>query len=157
MLLHDVQADIRIYLPAAVYCVAILLLLQRCCVLPLFVTVCRMAKIVTVIHCIWFQFVFFLYIRTRCVFNEPLGSTVALSASIFFFFFFPIPFIFFALLFSLLVVPQIRGHVAGSSPPLPSTVRALHFFRDKISALSSLVDSRRIVLTHDRRSQQLIL
>ena len=28
MLLHDVQADIRIYLPAAVYCVAILLLLQ---------------------------------------------------------------------------------------------------------------------------------
>ena len=62
-----------------------------------------------------------------------------------------IPFIIFALLFSsLLVVPQIRGHAAGSSPPLPTTrtVRALHFYREKISAVSSLVDSRRIVLTH---------
>ena len=36
--------------------------------------------------------------------------------------------------------------MAGSSPPLPTTVRALHFYREKISALSSLVDSRRIVL-----------
>ena len=53
--------------------------------------------------------------------------------------------LFFALLFSLLVVTQIRGHIAGSSPPLPTTVRALHFYREKISALSSLVDSRRIV------------
>ena len=58
---------------------------------------------------------------------------------------------------SLLVATQIRGHIAGSSPPLPTTVRALHFFREKISALSSLVDSRRIVLTHARLSQQLIL
>ena len=58
---------------------------------------------------------------------------------------------------SLLVVTQIRGHIAGSFPPLPTTVRALHFYREKISALSSLVDSRRIVLTHARRSQQLIL
>ena len=58
---------------------------------------------------------------------------------------------------SLLVVTQIRGHIAGSSPRLPSTVRALHFYREKISALSSLVDSRRVVLTHARRSQQLIL
>ena len=67
--------------------------------------------------------------------------------------FFNIPFILFALLFSpLLVVTQIRGHIAGSSAPLPPTVRALHFYREKISALSSLVDSRRIVLTHARRS-----
>ena len=58
---------------------------------------------------------------------------------------------------SLLVVNQIRGHVAGSSPPLPTTVRALHFYREKVSALSSLADSRLIVLTHARRSQQLIL
>ena len=28
---------------------------------------------------------------------------------------------------SLLVVTQIRGHIAGSSPP-PTTVHALHFF-----------------------------
>ena len=28
---------------------------------------------------------------------------------------------------SLLVVTQIRGHIAGSSSPLPATVRALHF------------------------------
>ena len=58
-----------------------------------------------------------------------------------------IPCIIFALLFSisLLVVTQIRGHIAGSSPPpLPTTVCALHFYRGKISALSSLVDSRRI-------------
>ena len=33
----------------------------------------------------------------------------------------------------------------------------MHFYRENISALSSLVDSRRIVLTHARRSQQLIL
>ena len=46
---------------------------------------------------------------------------------------------------SLLVVTQIRGHIAGSSPPLPTTVRALHFYREKISALSSLANSRRIV------------
>ena len=48
---------------------------------------------------------------------------------------------------SLLVVTQIRGHIAGSSPPLLTTVRALHFYREKISAISSLVDSRRIVLS----------
>ena len=42
---------------------------------------------------------------------------------------FSIPFIIFALFFplSLLVVTQIRGHIAGSSPPLPTTVRAFHF------------------------------
>ena len=48
---------------------------------------------------------------------------------------------------SLLVVAQIRGDIEGSSPPLPTAVRALHFNREKISALSSLVDSRRIVRT----------
>ena len=58
---------------------------------------------------------------------------------------------------SLLVVTQIRGHRASSSPLLPTTVRAFHFHRDKISTLSSLFDSRWIVLTHARRSQQLIL
>ena len=38
--------------------------------------------------------------------------------------------------------------MAGSSDPLPSTVHALHFYRENISALSSLVDSRRIVHNH---------
>ena len=38
---------------------------------------------------------------------------------------------------SLLVVTQIRGYIAGSSPPLPTTVRALHFYREKISVLPS--------------------
>ena len=56
----------------------------------------------------------------------------------------------------VIVVTQIRGHIAGSSPPIPTTVRALHFYREKILAVSSLVDSRRIVLTHARHSQQLI-
>ena len=48
------------------------------------------------------------------------------DACIFFFFFFPIPFVFpMPLLISpfyslsLLVVTQIRGHIAGSSPPYP--------------------------------------
>ena len=40
---------------------------------------------------------------------------------------------------SLLVVTQIPGHIAGSSPPLPTLVRALHFNREKIPALSSLL------------------
>ena len=54
-------------------------------------------------------------------------------------------------------ITQTRG-IAGSSSPVPTTVRALHFYLEKISALSSLVNSRRIVLTHaiSRRSQQLI-
>ena len=78
-------------------------------------------------------------------------STIFASPA-FFFFFFSIPFIIFALLCSLLlVVTQIRGHIAGSYPPLPTTVRALHFYREKISAL--LASSTRIVLTHARRSQ----
>ena len=59
--------------------------------------------------------------------------------------------------FPLLVATQIRGHVAGSSPPLPTTVRALHSYREKISALSSSVDSRRIVPAYTTRSQQLML
>ena len=44
---------------------------------------------------------------------------------------------------SLIVVTQIRGHIAGSSPPLPTTVRALYLLREKMSALPSLGDSRR--------------
>ena len=70
-------------------------------------------------------------------------------------FFHPISFLRPFLFLSLLVVTQIRGHIAGSSPPLPTTVRALHFYHE-ILFISSLVDSRRIVLTHARRSQQLI-
>ena len=38
---------------------------------------------------------------------------------------------------SPLVVTQIRGHIAGSFPPLPTTVRALQFYREEISALPS--------------------
>ena len=56
---------------------------------------------------------------------------------------------------SLPVVTQIRGHISGSSSPLPTTVRALHFISRRFQL--SLVDSRRIVLSHARRSQQLIL
>ena len=62
-----------------------------------------------------------------------------------------------SLLLILIVVTQIRGRIAGSSPPLPTTVRTLHFYREKISTRSFLVDSRRIALTHARRSQQFIL
>ena len=64
----------------------------------------------------------------------------------------------FSLLFSF---PPSRNSDPGSHSrlfsPLPTSVRALHFYPEKTLALSSLVDSRRIVLTHARRSQQLIL
>ena len=71
-------------------------------------------------------------------------------------FFFPIPFILLALLLSL---PLSRDSDPGSYGrlfPLLTTVRALHFYREKIAALSSLVDSRRTAPTHARCSQQLI-
>ena len=78
-----------------------------------------------------------------------------------FFFLLSMPFVVFAVFsLSLLVVTQIRGHIAGSSSPSTlRTVGALRFHREKISALSSLVGLRRPVLTPTlrRRSQQLIL
>ena len=62
-------------------------------------------------------------------------------------FFFFIPFIMLALLSrSLPVVTQIRGHIAGPPPPSPLPYyTCLHIYREKNSAFSSLVDSRRIV------------
>ena len=57
---------------------------------------------------------------------------------VFSFFFFPHPIYDLRPSFlSLLVVTQIRGHIAGSFPPLPTTVRALDFYREEILALSS--------------------
>ena len=76
---------------------------------------------------------------------------------IYFLFFHPIYYLRPSILSLQLVVTQIRGHIAGSSPPLPTAVRALHFYREKLSALSCLVDSRRIVLPYTRHSPQLIL
>ena len=68
----------------------------------------------------------------------------------------PIPFIVFALFFSS---PPSRNSDPGSHgrlfSPLPATVHALQFYREKISALSSLVDSRRIAATQPRRSERL--
>ena len=70
--------------------------------------------------------------------------------------FFFIPFIMFALLFSL---PASRNAGPGSHTRLfsllPATVHAFHFYREKTSALSCLVDSRRIaphttVVLHSR-------
>ena len=75
----------------------------------------------------------------------------------FFFFFSPRPIYYLRpSVLSLLVVTQTRGHIAGSSLPLPTTVCPLHFYREEISALSSLVDSRPTVPSHARRSQQLV-
>ena len=72
-------------------------------------------------------------------------------------FYFSIPKTIFALLFSL---PTSRNSGQGSYSrpfsPLPTTVRALHFYSEKTSALSSLVGSCRIAPTRAaRRSQQL--
>ena len=59
---------------------------------------------------------------------------------------------------SLLVVTQIRGsHNRLFSPPTHYGSCRAFFFARRFSALFSLVDSRQIVLTHARRSQQLIL
>ena len=77
--------------------------------------------------------------------NTLLGEVLAV-ASDFFFSFFLASHLFSSLLCSLslvVVVTQIRGHTADSPPPLPTSVRALYFYREKTSALSSLVDSRR--------------
>ena len=79
--------------------------------------------------------------------------------------FFSIPFIIFARLFSLPPISSRNSDPGSRSrlffPPThySCSFRALHFYREKISALSSLVDSRRIVLTHaiNRRSQQLLI
>ena len=53
------------------------------------------------------------------------------------------------------------GSHSGPYSPFPSSLRftnAFIFYRENMSALSSLVDSRRIVLTHAaRRSQQLLV
>ena len=59
-------------------------------------------------------------------------------------------------------LPPINGRTSDPGPHstlfslLPTTVRALYFYREKTSDLSSLVDSRRIGPTHARHSQQLI-
>ena len=82
------------------------------------------------------------------------------TASADFLFFFFIPFVIFAVLFS----PSCSGRNSdpgshsGLFSPLPTAVHALHFCREKTSALSSLVDSRRIAraLAINRRSQQLL-
>ena len=68
----------------------------------------------------------------------------------------PIPFIILAHLFSL---PSSGNSDPGSHSrlffPLPTTVRVLHFYRDSISALFPLVDSRPSVPAHSRRSLRL--
>ena len=62
-------------------------------------------------------------------------------------FIFSIPFTIFGLLLSLLVVTPDPGLHSRLFSPLHTTVRALHFYRQKTSALSSLVDPSRNVLT----------
>ena len=74
--------------------------------------------------------------------------------------FFSIPFIIFALLFSL---PPSRNSDPGSHsrpfPPPPHYGSCLAFLSPEeiFSSLSSLVDPRRIVFTHARSSQQLLI
>ena len=78
--------------------------------------------------------IFFVRAAFLFVFAPLVLAFVAL-ALLYFSFFLVHPIYHLRLLFSLhpipllIVVTQIRGHIAGSSPPLPTTVRALHFFR----------------------------
>ena len=53
---------------------------------------------------------------------------------------------FFVFLLPAVHVTQTQGQQAGSSPP-PHYGTRLRFHREKYSALSSLVDSRRVVLS----------
>ena len=72
-----------------------------------------------------------------------------LRVLVFFFFFFCIPFVMFAPSFfspSYCSRNLDPGSHSRNFYPLPTTVRALHFFREKTSALSSLVDPRRLAL-----------
>ena len=111
---------------------------------------------------IYFRHVFALMSRNGCV--GPLnncmrlhGMSRALCIYQVYSIYIPIHSLSSPFFFSL---PPSRNSDTGSHSrlfsPLATTVRALHFYCEKISALSSLVDSRRIV-TRARRSQQLIL
>ena len=78
----------------------------------------------------------FFFVRAAFLFVfAPLVLAFVALALLYFSFFLVHPIYHLRLLFSLhpihlvIVVTQIRGHIAGSSPPLPTTVRALHFFR----------------------------
>ena len=77
----------------------------------------------------WYLAIFFSPLFFHCVYYSHISALV-LSRS-------------------LPVATQIRGYIPG--PPSPSrltrTVRAFIFYRKKSSALSSLVNSRRIVRT----------
>ena len=81
-----------------------------------------------------------------------LGVGGVLVRSHIYMFFFSIPFLVLVLLFSLpptVVVTQIYLKVTKQALlPLPHYGTRLHFYREKSAALSSLVDSRRNVLTH---------
>ena len=101
----------------------------------------------------------FTYSSDPRVYCWMSGRGLLFMKAFVFLFFFATTLIMFALLFPL---PLTRNSNPGSHSRLffPSplrTVRALHFYREKTWALSSLVDSRRIVPTHARRSQQLTI
>ena len=76
---------------------------------------------------------------------------------ILFYFFHPIYYLRPPFSLSLLVVAQIRGHIAGSSTPLPTTVRASHFFIANDTKCDIRVDSASGVRGGDnfRRSTKL--
>ena len=65
--------------------------------------------------------------------QEPMGAR---GNYLFFFFFFPHPIYYLRpSVLSLLVVTQIRGHIAGFSPPLPTTVTRISLGRRLVNLL----------------------
>ena len=48
-------------------------------------------------------------------------------------------------------VTQLRGHYAGSSPSPPRHVTRLHFYGEKIPAISYLIDSHQAVSLNNTR------
>ena len=85
-----------------------------------------------------------------------VSYTVRVKVSPFLFYFFPCHLLSSPVYsLSLLAVTQILGHIAGSCPTFSLRFVPCILSREEFS--SSFVDSRTIVPTHARRSQQLIL
>ena len=80
------RTSMYLYILVLYFCCCSVLLSCCCCSCSaaaccwLFIIVCWMTQFVAVVYCVWFQF---LFIQTRFIFNIPLGSAVACTASIY--------------------------------------------------------------------------
>ena len=85
--------------------------------------------------------------------RQPLSCCTVVFFVCWFVFFYPIYYLRPAspAPFLSIVLRSTTGSHSEHSSPLPPTVRVFEYYRDKSSAVSSLVDLRRIARTHARR------